>query len=766
MKLMLKNIFWFSFLCLSLGIQAQDRLAIGQWKTHLPSLRATSVSQSEDNIYFATEFSVLVLDKAELSTSYLDKVNGLSDTGIRFLKYDEAKKLLLVVYNNSNIDLVTPDGVINIDAIKRKQDILGDKNVYDAFFDEDAVFLSCGFGLVKLRLTDYLIESTTFTNVKVNSFTSYDGRYFLASDEGIYSIPSSGLNILDFGQWDFWGQAEGLEDDYTARYILPYKDDLYFNYNDSLYRYDGNDFEYIFHEDGYYPNYLVEGEEKLIGGFYCVSDCQGKVNYFLDDTSVRAAASDCIARPLGAIQDQYNRIWFADEFNQFRVEDLTNGCAKLEFGGPGLGIAFDLSVYKDELWVAGGGVTGIWNNLFNRTGFVSNINGQWDIYNESNTGALNNRLDHVGVTHDPRNGDVYIASFFGGLIKYDRTNFEVYDETNSTLEDNSGSPARVGGLAFDQEYNLWMSNHSSSKPIAVLKNDGTWKSFSNIPNSLLTRVAIDLDGNKWLASSGGNGLVVFNEGDDFDGNQDDEVRLINTGNSELSNNTVNAIAVDLEGDVWIGTAQGATVFECGSTVFDASRCVGNNRVVVRADGNNELLLASENIRAIAIDGANRKWFGTTNGIFVQSSDGREEVFHFNENNSPLLDNEILSLEINQETGEVFIGTTRGLIAYQSNATVGEETRHLAQVTAFPNPVRPEYEGTIAVRGLPRDANVKITDINGVLVFETKALGGQVVWDGRDYNGRKARTGVYLVFSTSDATFNEPDALVTKILIVD
>ncbi len=744
---------------------AQDQLAIGQWKTHLPSIRGTSVAQSEETIYYATEFSVMTLDKVEISTGFLDKVNGLSDTGIRFLKYDEESDLLLIAYNNSNIDLVTSSGVVNIDAIKREQDIIGDKNVYDAYFDGEAVFLSCGFGIVKLRLTDFLIESTTFTNVKVNGFTRFDNRYYAATEEGVYSIAVEGTNILDFGIWDFWGQNEGLEDDYTARYILNYKEDLYFNYNDSLYLFDGNDFEYIFHENGFYPNYLTSGINQLIAGFYCRTDCKGKVYYFQDDGTRREAEPSCIDRPVGAVQDQYDRIWFADEFNQFRLEDLTNGGAKLTFGGPALGTAFGMSVFNNELWVAGGSVTGTWNNLFNRFGSMSNIDGQWRLYNESLNPVLNDVLDHVDVVHDPRNGDVYIAAFRGGVVRFDGTDFTVFDEDNSTIEAGN-IPPRVGGLAFDDDNNLWVSNHGANRPISVLKNDGTWQSFSNIPTNQLTRIAVDLDGNKWIATAGGNGVVVFNEGDDFDSNQDNQVRRINTGNSELQNNTVNAIAVDLEGDVWVGTAQGATVFECGATVFDPSKCAGNNRVVVRADGNNELLLSSENIRAIAVDGANRKWFGTTNGIFVQSPDGREEVFHFNEDNSPLLDNEILSLEINQKTGQVFIGTGRGIVSYQSNATEGNETSHLATVTAFPNPVRPGYEGTIAIRGLPRDANVKITDINGVLMYETQALGGQAVWNGRDYNGRKAKTGVYLVFSTSDATFTEPDALVTKILVVD
>jgi hypothetical protein len=135
----------------------------------------------------------------------------------------------------------------------------------------------------------------------------------------------------------------------------------------------------------------------------------------------------------------------------------------------------------------------------------------------------------------------------------------------------------------------------------------------------------------------------------------------------------------------------------------------------------------------------------------------------NEDNSPLYSNNITAFAMNYETGEVYIGTDRGLISYKSDATRGIEVHNETAVIAYPNPVRPEYEGVIAIRGLVENANVKITDINGVLIYETTANGGQAIWDGRDYNGRKAASGVYLVFS---ARRDGLDALVTKILFIN
>jgi hypothetical protein len=143
--------------------------------------------------------------------------------------------------------------------------------------------------------------------------------------------------------------------------------------------------------------------------------------------------------------------------------------------------------------------------------------------------------------------------------------------------------------------------------------------------------------------------------------------------------------------------------------------------------------------------------------------------HFTKDNSPLPDNTIRSIATNDRTGEVFFGTDRGIISYQGDATAGRRVNNDANVQVFPNPVRPDYNGPITVRGFSTDAVIKITDANGKLVYETEALGGQVTWDGRDYNGRRVQTGVYLVFGSTNPRqggLAQPDAAVGKILFVN
>jgi hypothetical protein len=227
---------------------------------------------------------------------------------------------------------------------------------------------------------------------------------------------------------------------------------------------------------------------------------------------------------------------------------------------------------------------------------------------------------------------------------------------------------------------------------------------------------------------------------------------------------VNCLAVDLEGDVWVGTAQGIVIFECGGNVFEPA-CLGTLRPVEQ-DGFLEYLLATEEVQTIAVDGGNRKWVGTKSGVFLLSPDGRTQVARFTAENSPLLDNSINHIAIDPESGLVYIGTEKGVTSYQGDAIQGGRL-HAATPQVFPNPVSPDYSGPIAIRGLARDAVVKITDVTGKLVFETRAFGGQAIWNGLDYQGRRVRSGVYLVFSASnprEAGFLEPTSAVTRIVI--
>ena len=241
-----------------------------------------------------------------------------------------------------------------------------------------------------------------------------------------------------------------------------------------------------------------------------------------------------------------------------------------------------------------------------------------------------------------------------------------------------------------------------------------------------------------------------------------EVNQNGTAFSSIYN--IRCIAEDIDGNIWVGTNTGPIMLEASQITSDNP--VFTQVIVPRNDGTNygDYLLSGLDITAIAVDGAGRKWFGTSgSGVYLVSEDNMTQVEHFTTDNSPLLSDNIQSIAINGTTGEVFIGTTAGLCSYVSDATTPTDEMTKDNVYAYPNPVRPGYTGLITVTGLTLNADVKITTSNGVLVAEGRSTGGTFTWDGCDLDGRRVASGVYMV---QTATSSGDSGTVCKIAIVN
>jgi len=223
------------------------------------------------------------------------------------------------------------------------------------------------------------------------------------------------------------------------------------------------------------------------------------------------------------------------------------------------------------------------------------------------------------------------------------------------------------------------------------------------------------------------------------------------------------MAEDKDGYVWLGTDQGVVVYYRPWSIFEEDYPIASRIKVPFNDGTNSAayLLYKSKVTSIAVDGANRKWLGTEGaGIHLVSEDGTKTINSFNKENSPLPSDNISSIAIMENTGEVFIGTDKGIVSYKSNAI--EPVTSLGKIYAYPNPVREDFIGPITITGLVLNSNVKITNVSGKLVYETRSLGGQVQWEGQNLWGEKVRSGVYIVYVSSE---DGSDTQSTKILIV-
>jgi sugar lactone lactonase YvrE len=761
-------IFHFSFFTFS-----QSDLKIGQWSEHLPYNGGSTVTQSPTRIYYGSEFALMAISKEDTSQAeFFSKVDGLSDVEPSWIKYHHTYRTLIIGYANGNIDLMDTTDVYNVNDIVRNTSIQGDKRVTNIYIDDDPlIYFSTPFGLLLLDIETRRFESTVFTGSPVKGFTKFQGKYYMATESGLYTYdPLSGNIIEDFSNWQKI-VVPGLPSSYSAQAIAVFENVLYAGINGDLYRMDQGDFILWFTREGFTIDFISPEGQNLMAGFSCDNECVGKVFYFRDSGFWHENGIYCTARPSYAIEDEKGRIWYADRFPEFRVaQNHFTPCDILKYNTPYSGSVSEMVVEDGLLHVATGGVSESYGYQGNRDGFFTFDRVIWNTYNQFNTPAIAGlELDNFfRILPHPEDDRIYVGTYWGGVLEKNGDTYTVYNDTNSSLQAAVGDPLRerIAGLAFDDENNLWVSNYLAEEPLSVFKADGTWKSFSlpctNITN--LSQIVVDDRGYKWIMLySKSAGVVVYDDQGTIDDVSDDRCVQLGASNTAIPSNSVNCLAVDKEGDIWVGTAEGPVVFDGGGDIFNGHQ---GSRIKVEQDGVLNYLFGEETIYSIAVDGANRKWFGTGSGVFVQSPAGNEEVASYTTANSPLLDNRIIDIAIDGNNGIVYIATDGGIMSVRTDAIDGGKKHIEDEVYAWPNPVRPDYDGPIAIRGLVEDAVVKITDVTGQILFETRSLGGQAIWDGKDLNGEQAETGVYLVFSTGASDgINKPDALVTKILVV-
>ena len=761
-------------LCISTML-GQGSLQIGEWESHLPYQQGRSIAQSEDRVYFTTDYSVMYLDKEDFSPGFLSKVDGLHTVGTGLIRYDNTRKLLLVTYTDSHFDIIDQTGnITNYNNIDDDGNFFN-RSINNVFIQPDGLwYFATGFGVIEFDPDSEDFRFTANLEKNVTSVVVFRNKLYASTEDGLYyASMNSGLNLSDVTNWNQAGIQNGFPVRFENNHLAVFGNHLWLDIDEVLHKYDGEDLVEISTEPDHYLRYLSAEHEHLLAGWYHNNNAQnGKMTIFNKDGQlIGSNGSSCVNRPYYAIEDQFGRIWYTDVWRGIRSADnFTASCGeRLTYNSP-YSIKTGQILIDERNGVFVSTVPAFSGDL-TFDGLSSLKNGEWNIYNSLTVPFLQSTSarSFQNLAMHPVRNELYIGTYFSGLLIYnlDTDTWEQYRGGASPITFSSGAnnDYRVSGLAMEDENKLWVVNHETAKPLLLFDTETKeWKTdFPLVSGSRsYKQLIVDDYGNKWIIVDGGSaGVCVFNEGNLEDPN-DDQVVYFTQSNSELPTNEVRSLTKDLEGNIWIGTEDGALVFECGSGVFE-DFCRGN-RPIVEVGGFGAYLLEGEIVETIAVDGANRKWFGTQSGIFVQSTDGTEQIAYYNEDNSLLFDNHIFDIEIEAKTGRIFIATDLGLQSLQSDAIEADDFNS-SDIYAYPNPVRPEYNGPIAIKGLARDANVKITDINGQLVYEGRALGGQAIWNGKDYTGRKAASGVYLVYSTSSRIQDNPDAAITKILFM-
>ena len=750
---------------LLLILHLQGQTPVGSWSDHLTYNTAKSIAVGSEQVFASTGSSIIVYNKEFAEVKKMSTINGLTETGINTIAWSEENKTLIIAYVTSNIDLIKNDIIYNIPDIYRKY-VPGKKDINKIRTAGKYAYLACSFGIVVVDLTKKEIYDTWKPGVGSNNTEVWDitfgnGKIYAATGNGVYSADLSNPGLSFFGNWILINNLPDPSGKYTSLIFSANK--LFVNQSNQAF---GGDKVYVIEAASslfsFSPDVYNNSFDPAPNGFTISSSAS--IRFYTNNGTLQKTISTYGWGTMNVLQGiaDNSDIWIADIGSGLvRGENLSVFSA-LTLPGPISNNSYSITSFNGKTIICGGGGDVSWNNQRRPLQVSIHENNNWTSYP---SGTI---IDAMRALIDPDNNDhIFVSTWGGGLLEYENDILvKQYNDSNSPLQSIIPGKAyvRVCGLAIDKSRNLWITQTEVPGSIKVLKPDGNWVvNPITIDAPTIGDIIITKNGHKWIVLPRGYGLFVLDDKNTPDVFTDDRYKkMLVKDEKNMIVSIIYSIAEDLDGNIWVGTDQGPLVYYNPEKVFETD--IKASRIMIpRNDGSGfaDPLLENEMITSIAVDGANRKWLGTYNsGAHFLSPDGTIQLSNYNEQNSPILSNSILSLAIDNKTGDVWFGTSKGIQSVRGDATTGGE--NFTKVYTFPNPVREDFTGNVTITGLMRDTQVRITDISGNLVFETVSDGGQATWDLKTYNGKHVATGVYLVFCASS---DGSQSVVTKMLVI-
>ena len=748
-------------------IFASGQTPVGSWSDHLIYKNARNVAVGSREVYASTGSSIIVYNKEFDEIRKLSRINGLTETGISTIGWSEENDALIIAYSTTNLDIIAGNTIYNIPDIARKY-IPGKKEINRIRTRGRYAYLACSFGIVVLDIGKKEIRDTWKPGTGSGDTEVWDIAFgidsiYTATSTGLYSAGLSDPGLSYFGNWKLNNDLPSPGGKYTS--VIYSENKLYINRSvqtpagDSVYVIDNGCTLFT-----YTPGVVNTSFDKAGIGFTISS--RGSVRYYLSDGSLQKTIT---GYGWGApdisqsVADNDGDIWIADiSAGLIRGADMTD-FTSLGFPGPASNNAISITSLNGQTIICRGSVDNSWNSRGYPLQVSVNENNNWTLLSSATI------RDAMRSATDPENKKhFYVSTWGGGLLEYENdVLIRQYNDSNSPLQTIiPGQPyVRICGLAFDKGKNLWITQTLVPGSIKVLKPDGSWIVLPyTIDAPTIGDIIVTKSGQKWIILPRGHGLFVLDDNNTPENFTDDRYKkmlITDTENQVFSR--VESIAEDLDGNIWIGTDQGPLIYYNPGRIFDSDLKAFRIKIP-RNDGSGlaDYMLGTETITSIAVDGANRKWLGTfSSGAYLLSPDGTNRIRNYNEENSPIFSNSIVSLAVDNQSGNVWFATSKGIISVRGDATEGHE--QFTDVYAFPNPVREDFRGNVTITGLIRDSQIIITDVSGNLVFKTVSEGGSASWDLNTYNGKRVTTGVYVVFCTSN---DGRQSSVTKILVIN
>lgn len=727
---------------------SQSSVPIGQWTDHLPYSNVKRVDFLENNVIAATPYAIFSLDEEENSIWKKSKINGLSETGIVDMKADPVAGRIVIIYSNGIIDIVEEGNVHSIEDIRRNND-RDPVELFSVTIEGSKAYISSSIGIFSIDLNRREISGTFIIGsngdrIPVHHLTVLNNELYATTGEGIKKASLVNNNLQDYRNWQTESPSfhDQLIDDNNFLYAVR---------NDSLFKKQGN-WSFLYHTSSAIIDLTTNNNNVVITS-------TDKIEIINSNGQIILSIKGGLLQKPQQARISGDDVWIADASSG--LLRFNNSFDQYLPGSPSDIITGQMIFSSNGIWAS----AGRGNNNLKEAGIFNYSNGEWKNINSSNTAQLKDIKNVASILYDPVSKKLYAGTYGYGLIKIDKDQTVEVIQSGSYLSPvfNDPNSFRVTGLAKDLNDYLWIANDGATDPIIALKDNGTAYKFRppfSLNANQVGKIIVDDINQKWIIAPG-IGLICLNDNGTPENPVDDQWKLYATGqgNGNLPNLQLLDIVKDQNNFIWIGTESGIAIIQCTEQVFGSQPCDATLPVVQQGNFAG-YLFRGERVQSIQVDGANRKWVGTTNGAWLISEDGEKTMERFTINNSPLPSNDIHSMVVDDLTGEVYFGTNGGLVSFRGNATAKVEGHNPVKV--FPNPVPPGYNGTIAIRGVPSNSIVKITELNGRLVFQGRSNGTQFTWDGKNYQGRNIASGVYLVLARDGAS---GEKLITKIVII-
>ena len=746
---------------------------IGSWKVYLSYHNATKNVAAGKTIYTVANGDLYSYNTEDTEVRTYDNLGLLNDVDIVDIGYSQEAKKIILIYSNCNIDLLdADDNVQNLSALKEKS--LSGQEISNMCIYGSTAYLSTGFGMIEVDMKEGVFRNTYRLGLDATSIAVNDNNIYLGTTTGLY-VCSKADNMQLQANWKKYQEST----DWSK--LLFYKDNLLGVRNDSLFVIDTQHTNTITRITGSKVSFIRETNDMLFWG-----DAKN-VCYGSDVNSFTTIKEDNTWSDVTYLGGTY---WVSDQYKGLQGYKITNNQMQVAVSSiipnsPIRNLAYKLNWADNRLLVAGGINTVLGREFFKEPTAMYVEDDQWTNFEEMTeipeiykNITLANTTD---VVQDPKDPTHHYASLHrNGLCEYKNGKFvKLYNSDNSPLRSILSMSkyymnyVSCAGLKYDADGNLWMLCSLTDTIVRVLRPDGKWNALYYEPikmASLCDNIVVNNKGMVFLTSRRleMRGVFCIDTKGTLENNKDDKCiliqQIVNQDETVYDPIEFYGICEDLDGRIWFGTTLGLFVIDEPEKVFDKSFRVTQVKVN-RNDGSGlaDYLLSGLPVTCIAVDGANRKWVGTeNNGVFLISADGQETIHHFTTADSPLLSDAIQDIAVNAITGEVAIGTEKGLCSYMSDAIGAAEELVKDNVLVYPNPVRSDYTGPISITGMTMDAEVKILSSSGQLVWSGVSSGGLVTWNGCNMNGKRVSSGVYHVVANNNAGNK---AIVTRIVVI-